>query len=222
MIVFVFCKNQFFNDISKVTKINLSFESLLQASHIGTISPYINSTMPHDIIDKVPPPESIIHIDSEEHFPLSPPKKIGDLPIEEMEEYFTQMQMKLLFLKQSFGGHPSNPTISASILQIPGEFNSVEDFIQFKRELATVYKARSLSYGWKQIVTVCHEPFCLNSTPPGFIYCCSHVHQDPHYKDQIFIKECSEILEDQNCPIPCGSGFPQCALHAFIKQNNPQ
>ena len=195
----------------------MSFKSLLQASYVGPTSPYINSNMPHDIIGKIPSSDSLVQISSEEHFPLSHPKEIAQLPTEEMETYFTQMQAELLLLNQRFT-QTRTQAISGPLIEIPDEFNSIEDFIQFKRELATVYKARTESYGWEQMITVCHEPLCLNSTPPGFSYCCFHIQKDKHYNDQIFIKQCRETLNNHKCPIPCGNDVSSCVFHQYIKQ----
>ena len=154
-----------------------------------------------------------------ESFPLEEQGRIEQLSDQELKHLFAQAQLEAIH-EESANNINGAPDIVGPVLEIPGEFSSIEDYIQFKRELATVYKKRSESYEWPQSVGVCADPLCLNSTAPEFKYCLYHITKDPKYESLGLISKCQAKVDNHECPIPCGAGFSRCAFHRSMPRES--
>ncbi|OHT11073.1 hypothetical protein TRFO_04006 [Tritrichomonas foetus] len=187
------------------------FHNFLREKKIGGIS----STIPDEIgrfRNGVPVSDDLIHIPDIEQFPIAPAEKAEYLPENELKLLFAQAQLEAIHADPATSNSASSDIVDP-ILEIPGEFDSIEDFIQFKRELTTVYKKRSDDLQWEIPIGVCKDPLCLNSTAPGFDYCLYHIPKDKKYQSLGLVTKCQARVEDHECTIPCSIGQQKCSFH---------
>ncbi|KAK8885679.1 hypothetical protein M9Y10_041131 [Tritrichomonas musculus] len=188
-----------------------NFHSFLREKKIGGPS----TTIPEEVgrfRNGVPNSNDLILIPDEESFPLKEQEQTVQLSDLEFRHLFAEAQLEAIHADSSSNAN-GTPDIVGPILEIPGEFDTVDDYIQFKRELATVFKKRSEAYEWPQPVGVCYDPLCMNSTAPGFKYCLYHISKDEKYESLGLIGKCQVKVDGHDCPIPCGIGESKCAFH---------
>lgn len=194
-----------------------TFQTVLRQKGISEPSPAI----PDDVgqhLQGVPAEEDLVPIPEFEEFPLAEPPQAADLPAEKVAQQFCQYQLQSIAANPltNTSSLPGDQTCVGPILEIPTEFDTIEDFVKFKRELATVFKARSDAYGWSESVGVCKFPTCANSVAPSFEYCLFHLPLDPHFEDQGFVGRCKVITDERQCEIPCGKNGTKCAFHRAL------
>lgn len=195
-----------------------AFHTLLRDKIIGGIS----STIPDDMgrfRNGIPTAEELIPIPTSEAFPLDEPEKNDPFSEEELYHLFAQAQLETIHSDPSKLANNSQ-IINGPILEIPGEFASIDDYIQFKRELATFYKKRSDNYEWPEPMGVCSDPLCLNSTAPTFKYCLYHLPKDEKFESLGLVSKCQAKVDDHDCTIPCGNGCSKCAFHRSIPRDS--
>jgi hypothetical protein len=199
-----------------------SFQTILRQRGIAEAS----SAIPDEIgryKQGVPPPDDLIAIPPIEEFPLDEPAPPSKLPHDEVRFLFAQLQLQNIATTRASGDRasPSEPGCVGPILEFPTEFDSVETFLQFKRELNTVFRARSAAFGWQQSFRVCHFPTCLNSAAPPFQYCLYHLPMDPEFESQKLVAVCKAQVDDHQCTTPCGFGSSKCTFHRSLgKESN--
>lgn len=194
-----------------------AFQSILKDKGIAEPSQAIPESVGRHLRG-VPGPEDLIEIPDWEEFPLEEPAPIPKVPRDDAKLQFVQYQMQVIAANPATSSSGAQVDIDCigPIFEIPTEFETVEDFVQFKRELATVYKLRSEKYKWPVPMGVCRFPTCLNSVAPTFEYCIAHLPMDAHFKDQRFFGQCRVMVGDHQCTIPCGIGGSKCAFHRAL------
>jgi hypothetical protein len=199
-----------------------SFQTILRQKGIAEAS----SAIPEEIgryKQGVPHPDDLVPIPPIEKFPLDEPAPPSKLPQDEGHLLFTQFQLQSIATTQASGDRPSasEPSCVGPILEFPTEFESAEAFIQFKRELNTVFHARSAAYGWPRSFSVCRFPTCLNSAAPPFQYCLYHLPMDREFESQKLVSVCRAQIDDHQCTTPCGFGSSKCTFHRSLgKESN--
>lgn len=194
------------------------FHTTLREKKIGGFS----TTIPDEVgkfRSGIPNPNDLIQIPEVESFPLMEHEQAEQLSDAELKHLFAQAQLEAIHADSSNNINGA-PDIVGPVLEIPGEFDSVEDYVQFKRELATVYKKRSEEYEWPQPVGVCYDPLCMNSTTPGFKYCLYHISKDEKYESLGLISKCQAKVDNHDCPIPCGAGCSKCTFHRSMPRDS--
>ena len=198
-----------------------AFQTLMRQKGIAEASPSIPDNIGRHL-KGVPAEEDLVEIPDFEEFPFEEAKPHVHLDSHEARLKFVQYQL------QTIAANPMTSTVNAQvdancvgpILEFPTEFDNVEDFVQFKRELATVYKARSDAYGWSDHVKVCKFPACMNSVAPTFDYCIFHLPLDAKFDQQGFIGQCKVMMDEHQCPIPCGKNGAKCAFHRALPRES--
>ena len=194
------------------------FHSFLRDRKIGGPS----SAIPDEIgrfRSGVPHADDLVQIPDMENFPLEEAEKAEHISEDDLRGLFARAQIESIHADPEKNNMAANDVVG-SVLEIPGEFESVEDYVQFKRELATVYKKRSDEFGWNESVGVCCEPLCFNSTPPGFRFCLFHSNKEDKYDSLGLIGKCQVKVDDHDCPIPCGIGHQKCAFHRNLRETS--
>lgn len=154
--------------------------------------------------------------DSEE-FPLEQPPAPPKLDEEQLKSLFLQLQLQYIASDPTFSksSDVEDNKVVGPVLEIPTEFPTVEDFVQFKRELATAYKIRSEEYGFPKPFSVCKDPLCMGSSAPGFDYCLFHIAKDKMYDKIKLFGKCQAVIDgEQSCQTPCGIGQNKCSFHS--------
>jgi hypothetical protein len=169
----------------------------------------------------VPSADSLIPVPDMEEFPLDEPTPAPQLTPGESRAQFCQFQVQHIANDVAVA-RVSGPELDCRgpTLEIPTEFDSVDDFIAFKRALATVFKLRSDEYGWHIPMGVCEFPSCLNSAPPTFHYCLYHLPLDPEFTNQKFLTTCQALVDGRPCGTPCGIGSTKCAFHRALGKDS--
>jgi hypothetical protein len=191
-----------------------AFQTVLRQKGIAEAS----MAIPEDVgrfRQGVPTVDELIAVPAMEAFPLPEADPAPALDRVNAQQLFTRFQLQTIASSRPRGQDPNLVDVECvgPLLEIPTEFDSLEHFVQFKRELATVYKARSEANGWTESFGVCKHPTCLSSCAPTFEYCLFHLPLDPQYDQQKFIQKCQMAVEGQECPIPCGLSVNRCAFH---------
>ena len=191
------------------------FTSVL--NHLGI--EYANTKIPEGFGTYItaPPPQSVlIEIPDEEQFPLPEPDIPEAIEDEDLRSSFIAFQKKFIVENSNTNGNPYSTSFRGKDLDIPVEFDTYQAFITFKRQLETYYIEMSKEYGWKDPVTVCHHPTCLNSTVPTFSYCVNHMYEDENFDKQKFIGRCEKV-DETPCGRICNAQFKVCNLHRVNK-----
>lgn len=189
------------------------FHNALRSFEVGEWSPNI----PEDLgrhMRGIPTAEDLTAVPDSTVFPIEDIEKAEELSEEELRRLFAQVQIQTIVSDPSSSGdNNEDDNFVGPIIEIPTVFSSVEKFINFKRELQTVYNKKSEDMGWTEPVHVCADPLCINSTPPTFQYCLYHLPLDPNFPKQKLIGQCTAKVDDHQCTIPCGAGQTRCAFH---------
>ena len=194
-----------------------SFQNVLRQKGVAEPSPAI----PDDVgrhLRGVPADDELVPVPDFEEFPFAEAPPPVHLAADEARTKFVQYQLQTIAanpLTNASAG-AADQTCVGPVLEIPTEFDSVEDFVKFKRELATVFKARSDAYGWSESVGVCKYPTCTNSVAPSFEYCLFHLPLDPKFEEQGFVGRCKVVTDEKQCEIPCGKNGTKCAFHRAL------
>ncbi|OHT12715.1 hypothetical protein TRFO_17444 [Tritrichomonas foetus] len=192
---------------------NEFFESLSKFG-IGGISDRIPENL-RSHLDAPPEFGSLIQIQMIEQFPLQEPYRKQYPPSDEMRRSFVEAQLKQIRdLSDITEDSLPMPEIPGPVIEIEGDFESEEEFINFKKAVAVDYKRKSESLGFRDPINVCKSPICINPAIPGFEYCTYHIIEDEECDKQIFLKQCEYVDEKGNqCKTPCASQYAHCLTH---------
>jgi hypothetical protein len=195
-----------------------AFKSILRQKGIAEVS----SAIPDEIgrfRQGIPNPADLVTIPQVETFPLEefvPAEKLSPV---EGRVMFCQYQLQTI-VRANLPYRPSHEVkCTGPIVEFPTEFESIDDLLAFKQDLATVFQKRSDAVGWPQSFKVCRFPTCLNSVAPSFEYCLFHLPKDPRFETQKFVSVCKVQTEDHQCSTPCGIGPTKCAFHRTWEKN---
>lgn len=175
--------------------------------------------IPKDIgahLNGLPPKELLIDIPPIESFPLPEPETRKQVDPSELKKCFVQAQLDKLRnnIQMNSNETVEKPKVRGLIIEIGQEFESREEFIKFRRCVATQYMHESQENEWKIPIQICADHICLNPAIPGFNFCNYHLPRDPHFDDQPFLKICSHVSADgKPCTTPCSSSMKKCQMH---------
>ena len=175
---------------------------------IGPTSPKIPSDLPSSGIWDVPPSECIVSIPEKEDFPLLPPPSFI-IPSKDVKSEFCSVQVETVVTDLDFD-------TKGSLIEIPEEFSSPEQFLQFKTALATQIEDYSKQNGLNPPLKICKMPLCTHICPPSFSFCLNHIIADSRFKHQKLLNSCETINENSDWPVPCGFNRSHCVLHQNV------
>ena len=158
--------------------------------------------------------QNIIQIPLTEQFPLQEQAKKNKKTPDEIKKEFIETQLE--YIRDNIDINEDSltiPMIQGPVIEINGDFESEEDFINFKKAIAVEYRRKSETLGFKTPIKVCASTICINPAIPGFEYCTYHLPQDAHFDKQIFLKQCSYTDEKGQCKTPCSSINDKCLTH---------
>lgn len=159
--------------------------------------------------------ENIIEIPDSEEFPIPEPDQKLKPDLEDLRKSFVEFQLEYIRDKVNVSDDSlSLPIIDHPVIEMDGDFESLEDFINYKKAVAIDYKKKSNNFGFKEPIGICASPICINPAIPGFRYCTYHLPEDKSFHQQIFLKRCTHVDENGQCKTPCSSGLDTCTLHA--------
>ena len=159
--------------------------------------------------------DKLVHIPSTtDDFLLEDPPTKEELDMDDLRKSFVQMQLMQIRDQVDISEDSlSLPTIAKPVIEIPGDFESKEEFISFKKAIAVEYKKKSENFGFKEPIRVCESPICVNPAIPGFDHCANHLVEDPNFEDQLFLKRCAYVSDSGRCTTPCSAAYDMCTIH---------
>lgn len=159
--------------------------------------------------------DHLIEIPETEQFPLPELEQKPRPDLEDLRRSFVEFQLEHIRDKVNVSDDSlSLPIIDHPVIEMDGDFDSLDDFILFKKAIAIDYKKKSITFGFKEPIGICASPICVNPSIPGFHYCTYHLPEDKNFHKQIFLKRCTHVDENGQCKTPCSSGLDTCTLHA--------
>lgn len=159
--------------------------------------------------------ENLIEIPSSEKFPIQEQEQKSKFDLEILRKSFVEFQLEHIRDKVNVSDDSlSLPIIDHPVIELDGDFKSLEDFLEFKKAVAIDYKKKSNNFGFKEPIGICASPICINPAIPGFQYCTYHLPEDKNFNQQIFLKRCTHFDENGQCKTPCSSGLDTCTLHS--------
>ena len=194
-----------------------NFLNLLKKFGIEGYSPRIPIGVGHYNTGEFPP-ERMIQVPNFETFPLPAAEPREVIEPKQLEAAIVQAQYE--YLCEQFNKHLESGLNVDDLHKFePGrEFESPEEFIEFKRAMLAFYNDEAQKIGWKQPVSICAEPMCLNMAIPSFSYCSNHLTKDPNFTNQPFVKACTAISDNGQV---CGESSPasteKCIFHTQNK-----
>lgn len=155
------------------------------------------------------PQESILTVvpDMEPEI-LPPPVTIQEVPLELLAEELVRFEASLLRVPVDYADEEVQTHRG-----IGGIFQSIDDFIFFKRKLSTYFSKKSSSMGYPVPITTCAEPHCINPTVPTFSRCINHIVYDERFTLQYMLEKCKGVPEAPNCDIPTSLRTGLCQHH---------
>ena len=192
------------------------FHNCLKLHRIAEASASIPFKYRHQSIN-IPNESALVDVPDIESFPVEDPPQPIKIADEDLRKMFLQIQLKHIASDPTFnkGNEAEENKVVGPVLEIPTEFATIDDFIEFKRELATVYKIRSEEYGFPKPFSVCKDPLCMGSSAPGFEYCLYHIANDKMYDKIKLFGKCQAVVEgEKTCQTPCGIGQTKCSFHS--------
>lgn len=158
--------------------------------------------------------DNLIEIPEEEKFPIQEPNHKPKQNLKNLQKSFVEAQLLQIREKVNVSDDPlSFPIIDHPVIEMNGDFDSLNDFITFKKAVLIDFKRKSKSFGFREPIGICESPICINPAVPGFHYCTYHLPEDKNFDQQIFLKRCTYVDEYGQCKTPCSSGLETCTLH---------
>lgn len=138
----------------------------------------------------------------------------GDMPRDVTPTDFIKAQLQVIGQQKPESKQKPVSGIHATLVDLPDEFDSPEDFVRFRQEYDAVLQKRSEDMGLIDKVKICQIPTCISPTVPSFDYCIYHLPHDSQFTKQYLITTCSDIGPDgKPCMTPTTVGLGKCAHH---------
>lgn len=161
---------------------------------------------------KEPPTSDLIEVPSIEDTPID---DYIDGPQDEVTPSDYVRAEILTILQQRPERKPrANCSPPPSLVDIPDEFSTPEDFVRFRQEYDAVLRKRSDDLGMTEKIHICNVPTCVSPTVPLFDYCLFHLPKDKRYLEQYLVRTCTEKDPDgRQCATPTTIGLEKCTRH---------